>query len=221
MIELGKWLWHGYRWGIRWDMMGYSLFVHWFKAWLLHTSSILFPHSHTLNTWSLHMTCHQIFLRCSLRMFDSGPFQNKNQFHWNWASDKPQFHHETNLPHRGTEATSGFQLIGSEPPGAAALGKIKEQMITEWYRSIGWIKIMPIYTDTWMISDAYIPWYEYPMNIPLSQTYTISMTSSSPAEDATSSSACHHLPGRSASKPWHRQQWMQWIQKMLQHYTFF
>ena len=76
MIELGKWremglwwVWHGYRRGIRWGMMGY-------KAWLLHTSSILFPHSHTLNTWSLHMTCHQIFL--NLRMFDSGPFQKKS-----------------------------------------------------------------------------------------------------------------------------------------------
>ena len=73
LIELGKWremglwwVWHGYRRGIRWGMMGY-------KAWLLHTSSILFPHSHTLNTWSLHMTCHQIFLRCSLRMFRAIP----------------------------------------------------------------------------------------------------------------------------------------------------
>lgn len=54
MIELGKWremglwwVWHGYRWGIRWGMMGYSLFIG-FKAWLLHTSSILFPHSDTL-----------------------------------------------------------------------------------------------------------------------------------------------------------------------------
>ena len=64
-----------------------------------------------------------------------------------------------------------------------------------------------------------IPWVSHCLNH--IQFRFNDMTSLSPAEDATSSSACHHLPGRSASKPWYRQQWMKWIQKMLQHYGMF